>query len=304
MNTLFALRGRWRGLAVALVLAVLGGCAYLDAKQGEWIFSPVQGEWRGYRGAPDGTVEQWIPVGNAGEKLYAWWSPAARPDAPVLLYLHGARWNLTGSVTRIPRWNTMGFSVLAIDYRGFGKSVALNSSAPSEASANEDVEAAWQHLRGLAPNSRRFIFGHSLGGSMAINLALKVPDASGLILEGAFTSVPDMIAETRWGFLPVRFLVTQKFDNIDRIDDIKVPLLIAHGTQDGIVPFSMGEKLFAAARAPKRFFRADGGSHHNLTASYFDEYKRAIVEHFALDRLAAVSNGVAGIAAPLGAASR
>jgi len=97
--------------------------------------------------------------------------------------------------------------------------------------------------------------------------------------------------------------VTQKFDNIDRIDDIKVPLLIAHGTQDSIVPFSMGEKLFAAARAPKRFFRADGGSHHNLTASYFDDYKRAIVEHFALDRLA-VSTGVAGIAAPLGAASR
>lgn len=278
---------RWRAAAVILSIALLGGCAYLDAKQGQWIFNPVQGEWRGYRGAPEGTEEKWIPVGRGDEKLYAWWSPAANPDAPVLLYLHGARWNLTGSVTRIPRWNKMGFSVLAIDYRGFGKSVANGSGAPTEASANEDVEAAWKFLATLAPNAKRYIFGHSLGGSMAISLALKAPDVSGLILEGAFTSVPDMISETRWGFLPVKFLVTQRFDNIDRIDDIKVPVLIAHGTRDDIVPFSMGEKLFAAAKSPKRFFRAEGGSHHNLTASFFDEYRQAIVEHFGLTRMVA-----------------
>ncbi|MBL8522051.1 MAG: alpha/beta fold hydrolase [Betaproteobacteria bacterium] len=280
---------RWRAAAVIFFLVVLGGCAWLDAKQGEWIFNPVQGEWRGYRGLPEGATEQWIPVGKHDEKIHAWWAPAGRADAPVLLYLHGARWNLTGSVTRIPRWNKMGFSVLAIDYRGFGQSAAKGSGAPTEASANEDVEAAWKQLATLAPNSKRYIFGHSLGGSMAISLALKAPDVSGLILEGAFTSVPDMISEMRWGFLPVKFLVSQRFDNIDRIDDVKVPLLIAHGTRDDIVPFSMGEKLFAAAKAPKRFFRAEGGSHHNLTASFFDEYRQAIVEHFGLASLGATA---------------
>ncbi len=280
--SLFASR-RARGIAAILTIFFLGGCAYLETKQGDWIFNPVQGEWGGYRGPPAEFQEQWIPVGKSGEKLYAWWAPVADPNAPVLLYLHGARWNLSGSVTRIPRWNRMGFSVLAIDYRGFGKSVAADGSAPSERRANEDAEAAWAYLTKLAPQAKRFIFGHSLGGAMATNLALEHPDAAGLILEGSFTSVPDMISETRWGFLPVSFLVTQRFDNIDRIDDVTVPILVAHGTNDSIVPFSMGERLYAAAKAPKRFFRAEGGSHHNLTASYFDDYKQAVFELFKLN---------------------
>ena len=275
-------RKRW--IAAVLVIFFFGGCAYIETKQGEWIFNPVQGEWRGYRGPPSEFQEQWVSVGKRDEKLHAWWAPIADPNAPVLLYLHGARWNLSGSVTRVPRWNRMGFSVLAIDYRGLGKSVAADSAAPSEQSANEDAEAAWNHLATLAPHSKRFIFGHSLGGAMATHLALKFPDASGLILEGSFTSVPDMISETRWGFLPVGFLITQRFANIDRIADVKVPILVAHGTADSIVPFVMGERLFAAAKSPKRFFRAEGGSHHNLTASFFDEYQKSVFEFFELNR--------------------
>jgi alpha-beta hydrolase superfamily lysophospholipase len=272
---------RW--FAVLLTLFFFAGCAYLETKQGEWIFSPVQGEWRGYRGQPAEFQEHWIPVGKQGEKLHAWWSPAAEANAPVLLYLHGARWNLSGSVTRIPRWNRMGFSVLAIDYRGFGKSVAIDGSPPSEQRANEDAEAAWQYLIKMSPQSKHFVFGHSLGAAMATHLALKYPDTTGLILEAPFTSIPDMIKVTRWGFLPLSFLVTQKFDNIDRIDEVRVPILIAHGTADDIVPFSLGEKLFAAAKAPKRFLRAEGGSHHNLTANFFDDYKSAVYEHFKLN---------------------
>ena len=270
-------------VAAAITIFILGGCAYLDTKQSEWIFSPVQGEWRGYRGLPQGVSEQWIAVGNEGEKLYAWWAPAADKDAPVLLYLHGARWNLTGSVARIPRWSRMGFSVLAIDYRGFGKSAAVNSAAPNEQSANEDAEAAWKYLATLAPASKRYIFGHSLGASMALQLALGQTDASGLILEGAFTSIPDMIRETRWGFLPVSWLVTQRFDNIERIEKVKIPVLVVHGTADEIVPVAMGEKLFAAAKAPKKFLRAEGGSHHNLTANFFDQYRDAIVTLFGIN---------------------
>ena len=288
-------------LLVIATLLIGSGCAYLETKQGDWIFSPVQGEWRGYRGTPQGIEEVWIPVGTKGEKLYAWWSPLPDKNAPALLYLHGARWNLTGSVTRIPRWNKMGFSVLAIDYRGFGKSVFVDGGSPTEQSANEDAEAAWHFLaaRDEAGVTKKYIFGHSLGASMATHLALKVKDASGLILEGAFTSVPDMIKATRWGFLPVSFLVTQRFDVFDRIDDVKIPILLAHGTSDDIVPFTMGERLFAAARAQKRFFRAEGGSHHNLTANFFDEYQRAVSEHFGLNlnRVAQSPNPAAGFGA-------
>lgn len=269
----------FRLLFGALILVGLSGCAYIESKQGEWIFRPTEATWWGARELPSNFVEKFIPVGSAGEQVHAWWAPAARADAPVLLYLHGARWNLTGSVTRIPRWNQMGFSVLAIDYRGFGKS---SPRSPTEQSANEDADAAWQYLKRLAPQSRKFIFGHSLGGAMATQLALNHPDADGLILEGTFTSVPDMLKASRFGFLPVSALITQRFDNLQRIDDVKIPVLIAHGTNDSIVPYEMSERLYAAARAPKRLFRAEGGSHHNLTSRFFAEYVAAIREHFRL----------------------
>ena len=127
-------------IGIALAIILITGCAFIETKQGEWIFRPVQGEWRGYSRANAAFEERWIPV-NATEKLHAWYAPAADTNAPVLLYLHGARWNMTGSSTRIPRWNKMGFSVLAIDYRGFGQS---SPRTPSEASANEDAKLAWQ----------------------------------------------------------------------------------------------------------------------------------------------------------------
>lgn len=265
-------------ISAVFAIIVIAGCAFIETKQGEWIFRPVQGEWRGYSRANATFQEHWIPI-NATEKLHAWYAPAADKNAPVLLYLHGARWNMTGSSTRIPRWNKMGFSVLAIDYRGFGQS---SSRTPSEASANEDAKVAWEYMKTIAPNHKRFIFGHSLGGAIATKLALSHPDANGLILEGTFTSIPDMMKEMKWGFLPVGFLVTQRFDTLDRIGEITMPILFAHGTDDNIVPFGMSERLFAAAKASKRFFRAEGGNHHNLTSNYFDEYSRAVKEHFGL----------------------
>ena len=274
-----------------LIVLLGGGCAYVDTKQGEWIFRPTDATWRSARELPSSFVEKTIPVLNATaaagsepvDYISAWWAPvpgaAAGTPAPVLLYLHGARWNLTGSITRIPRWNQMGFSVLAIDYRGFGKSAPR---IPTEQSANEDAEGAWRYLQTLAPGAKKYIFGHSLGAAMATHLALKYPDADGLILEAAFTNIPEMVKASQYGFLPVSVLITQRFDNLARIDEVKVPMLIAHGTDDAIVPFQMGQRLFAAATSRKRFFQADGGSHHNLALRYFDDYARAVTEHFSL----------------------
>ncbi len=269
----------------SLLVVLLSSCAYIDSKQGEWIFRPTEATWWGSREIPATFVEHMIPVGKDGDNIHAWWAPVENKDAPVLLYLHGARWNLTGSVTRIPRWNKMGFSVLAIDYRGFGKSTMRS---PTEQLANEDTEAAWAYLQTLAPNPnvKKIIFGHSLGGAMATHLALKQPKADGLILEGTFTNIHDMIKASKFGFLPVGGIITQRFDNLDRIDDVNIPVLIAHGTADSIVPYEMSEKLFAAAKAKKRFFKAEGGSHHNLTSRYFDDYADAVWTHFDLKRVA------------------
>lgn len=274
---------------IFVLLLITGGCAYIESKQGEWIFRPTDAAWSGRRETPSTFVEHHIPVGSSGDTVHAWWAPAKSEDAPVLLYLHGARWSLSGSVTRIPRWNQMGFAVLAIDYRGFGRST---SRAPTEQSSYEDAEAAWAYIDKIATNRKKFIFGHSLGGAMATHLAIKDSSASGLILEGVFTSVPDMVKSTNIAFFPVIGLITQRFDNLARINAVKVPLLIAHGTEDTIVPFAMSEKLYAAATSRKHFFRAEGGSHHNLTSRFYDHYASAVLEHFQLVPVGGADAGV------------
>ena len=250
-----------------------GGCAYWTEKQGELIFRPTKDTWRGYSGASATFDEHWIPVGAEGQKLHAWWLPAEQPGAPAVLYLHGARWNLTASVTRVDRWRKLGFNVLAVDYRGFGQS---SEASPSEQTAYEDADAAWAYLARIAPRSKHYIVGHSLGGAIAVELARRRPDASGLVLEATFTSVKDMVAHSSWSFLPVDLILTQEFDALKKIPELKVPLLVVHGTRDAIVPFEMGEKLYEAARAPKRFVKVEGGSHHNLSYVGFDDYRAAL----------------------------
>jgi uncharacterized protein len=260
-------------------LVLLGGCAYWTEKQAELIFRPTKEAWRGFNGASvAGLEEHWIPVGESGHKLHAWWLPAENRNAPVLLYLHGARWNLTGSVSRIDRWRRLGFDVLAIDYRGFGKS---SDVSPSETLAYEDAEAAWDHLGRVAPGRKRYIVGHSLGGAIAAELARRRPEAQGVVLEATFTSLRDMVAKSAWSFLPVDLILTQEFDTLKKVSEIKVPLLVVHGTRDAIVPFEMGEQLFNAARGPKRLLKVEGGSHHNLSSVAFDQYREALKELFA-----------------------
>ena len=264
-------------IGAVLIAAILGGCGTLDEKEREWIFRPVKGEWSGYRGSALQFEERWIPVNGSGEKIHAWWAPAAGPDAPVLLYLHGARWNLTGSATRIPRWQRLGFSVLAIDYRGFGKSAG---EVPSEVSVYEDAQAAWNYLKATRPDSKRFVVGHSLGGAVAVDLVRRNPDAAGLVLEATFTSIADMVKESKWGFLPMGYLITQRFDALEKIREVKVPTLFTHGTADSIVPTHMSRTLFEASQAPKKLLIVEGGSHHNLSSMAFGDYQSAIRELF------------------------
>ncbi len=245
------------------------------------IFRPSKEAWRGYSSDRYRFDEHWIQVGETGHQLHAWWLPAADPAAPVVLYLHGARWNLTGSVTRIDRWKQLGFSVFAVDYRGFGKS---SDVVPTEAFAYEDAEAAYDYMARIAPGRQRFIVGHSLGGAIAVELARRRPDAAGLVLEATFTSVAEMIDHSPWGFLPVGLLLTQRFDTLSKVGDIKMPVLVTHGTNDRIVPFAMGEKLYERVKAPKRFIKVEGAGHHNLSGAAFDEYRAALKDLFGVGR--------------------
>jgi alpha-beta hydrolase superfamily lysophospholipase len=269
-------------IALAGAALLFAGCTYLThEKQGELIFRPTRDAWWGFNANNYAFDEHWIDIGSSGQRLHAWWLPSEDANAPVVLYLHGARWNLTGSVTRIDRWKRLGFSVLAVDYRGFGRSTDV---APTEALAYEDAEAAWDYLAKLAPGRQRFIVGHSLGGAIATELARRRPDASGLVLEATFTSVRDMIGQSKWGFLPVGLLLNQEFNTLEKIAEVKMPVLITHGTRDSIVPFEMGERLYEAAKSPKRFVKVEGAGHHNLSGVAFDQYRAALQDLFKLKK--------------------
>lgn len=255
-----------RLLATALLTgAGVVGCTQLDSWQRQTIFSPQAEPQTWWREPAAGTRVYDLPLAG-GDHVRAWYWKSPQANAPTVLYLHGARWNLNGSAFRIDGWTRMGYSVLAIDYRGFGASTAL---LPSEKSAQEDAIAGLKELARLQPDpSRRFIYGHSLGGAIAIDLAARPeqPDFAGLIVESSFTSIGAMLATLRWGKVPgASLLVTQPFDSVDKLARMQTPMLFVHGTADRVVPHTMSDELFAAARnvSPemKRLVKIEGASH-------------------------------------------
>jgi hypothetical protein len=267
--------------------AVLTGCATLDQRQRAWIFQPSDRSW--WRGdeAAAGMDDVWIhfPSQETGQpvKLHGLWLAhenfSSRAGAPVLLYLHGARFNVVGSAFRARRMQELGFSVLAIDYRGFGKS---SPGLPSETMAYEDARAAWDWLGQQYPGRPRYIFGHSLGGAIAIELAAQVADEAGTLVEGGFTSIPDVVSTFKWGWLPVGPLITQRFEAVKRVPAIGSPLLVVHGGEDRLIQPELGRRLFEAATGPKAFVLVEGGSHHNTNSVGQPQYRVALADLFGL----------------------
>jgi alpha-beta hydrolase superfamily lysophospholipase len=278
-------RSRWLRwlLAPLAAVALLAGCAALDEKQRAWIFQPTDRTWWGGLAAAEGMQDIWIDFDSAESgapvRLHALWAGQPRADAPVLLYLHGARYDVRGSAHRMRRMHELGFAVLGIDYRGFGRSTA---GLPSEAMAYEDARAAWDWLAREHPQARRFVFGHSLGGAIAVQLASAVPDAAGLMVEGSFTSIPDLVGTFKWGWLPVGPLITQRFDAASRVGQLRTPLLVVHGSEDQLISPELGRALYEQAPAPKRFVLVDGGSHHNTNAVGQAQYRQALHELFGI----------------------
>ena len=214
-----------------------------------------------------------------GVKLHGWWVPAHGARGTVLL-LHGNAGNISHRLGYLAMFSRLAYSVLIVDYRGFGKS----GGSPGEEGTCRDAEAAWQHLTEARKLKARdiVIVGESLGGGVATWLAVKYPPRA-LILASTFTSVPDLAARI-YPWLPVRLLARIDYANLDRIRQIDVPVLIAHSRGDDIIPFAHGEALFDAARAPKQFLIMSGG--HNDGFLFAREEWVAAVRGF-LERAAA-----------------
>lgn len=280
-------RRTWlRAVSIAATAGMLSaaGCAQLAQKERELVFRIEPGTASWYSGLPSGVQEIDIPV-NGEQHMHAWWWPAADARAPAVLYLHGSRWNLTGQLFRIRQLHEFGFSVLAIDYRGFGKS---KGELPSEETVYEDAQIAWERLVQLQPHpARRYIYGHSLGGAVAVELAHRLArrnavaaGAAGLIVESSFTTLGDVaqvVVDTRW---PIRWLLSQKFDSLEKIADVRLPVLLVHGTADRYVPARFTEALYAAAAAPKKLLLVEGGTHNNSMRHGAADYRSALEELF------------------------
>lgn len=198
--------------------------------------------------------------------IHGFWLPAS-DDAPVALYLHGQDSTIGKNLEHPRCLNQLGCSVFVVDYRGFGET--YGTMTPTESSVYEDAETAWDYLtttRGLAPECI-LIYGHSLGGAIAIELATRHPDAGGLVAESTFTSIKDM---ARWKFavthlFPIDWLLRHRFDSIEKVRSRRIPpALFVHGLSDAKVPCFMCEDLHDAASVPnKELLLIENGGHAN-----------------------------------------
>src|SRR5690606_13284263 len=142
-----------------------------------------------------------------------------------------------------------GFAVLAVDYRGYG---ASSATSPSETSVTADARAAWARLLQLSPNaSRHMVYGHSLGGAVAVDLASRVGDVDALAVEGTFSSIVAVAQSIFPRWWPVSLLVTQRFDSGRKIERLTMPKLFIHCTGDQVIAQAFGEALYQAAPDPK-----------------------------------------------------
>ncbi|MGE6687872.1 alpha/beta hydrolase [Stutzerimonas stutzeri] len=292
MQRFFLFRSKARRLCLLLItLFAVGlpvGCSVLEQKERELVFRIEPGTASWFSGLPRGIEELQLTDSAFGDEqnIHAWWWPAADADAdaPALLYLHGVRWNLTGHLFRLEQLRALGFSVLAIDYRGFGQSLG---DLPSERSVYADARIGWERLKALQPDaSKRFIYGHSLGGAVAVDLAAELgqqaerdetpAEARALIIESTFTSLADVATAVSDTTLPVRWLLSQKFDSLEKIDQIGMPLLVVHGTDDRYVPPRFSEQLYEAARQPKQMLMVEGATHNNSLRVALGAYGRAL----------------------------
>jgi fermentation-respiration switch protein FrsA (DUF1100 family) len=193
-----------------------------------------------------------------GVKLHGWYCPAKNPRGCVL-FAHGNGGNLSSRWERYRLLaNRLELTLLAFDYRGYGRS----EGKPSEAGLIADARAARAYLATKAhvAESEIILYGQSLGGAVMVELA-SADGAKALILESTFTSLAD-VANFKFPLTPPGKILRNEFNSLARIGKFRGPLLILHGDQDKLVPFEQAERLHAAANDPKTFVTVHEGGHN------------------------------------------
>jgi uncharacterized protein len=267
-------------LAVGGILAIayLGLCLFFKFWQTRLIFFPHATMMTTPAELNIRYKDVWLPVSTG--KIHGWWLESSKTNAPVLLYFHGNGSNISDNVNRASRFHEMGMSVLLIDYRGYGKS---SGPFPSESLVHEDAQAAWNYLtqkHKIAPKDI-FLYGHSLGGAIAIELASHHPDIAGVIVEGTFTSLQAAAEQVSlYRLFPIDWILTQQFDSMAKVRSLHVPILLIHGTADEVVAAEMSQELYAVAPGPKQLLLVPDAGHNDVPklggSNYFQTIERFI----------------------------
>lgn len=210
-----------------------------------------------------------------GETLHGWFVPAEAPAGLTVLFFHGNAGNISHRFDKLAVLRGLGADTLIVDYRGYGES----SGTPSEKGTTLDADAAYAWLRGpRALDPRRVVvYGESLGAAVAVDLAARVP-SGGLVVESGFTSAVD-VGRAMLPFLPVGWIVRNRYDNLAKIGRVDAPVLILHSRDDEFFPWHHPERLLAAAREPKQLVELRGG-HNDAFLTSAPVYRRALAEFF------------------------
>ncbi|MFM1906354.1 MAG: hypothetical protein RLZZ591_31 [Pseudomonadota bacterium] len=257
-------------------IGALSACAWLDEQQRRAIYRPTPAPDLAFDADAEGDRRYFLPVPGSSQQLELWWYPNPRPSASTLLYLHGTLRHLGPNRAKILALREAGFSVLALDYRGWGRSSIM---VPTQQSLVADAKLAWQKLVDLESRpGRRVIFGHSLGGAVAVALASELEQEVyvGLILESTFSSLHDLARRHSWFAAELLSWTHERFESVSVIPKVTVPLLIMHGSADDTVPAELGFRLFGAANPPKQWVLIPGGTHSALQVDAADLYRKTV----------------------------
>jgi len=244
-------------LSVLKIVATVyvGLCILLFFRQSHMVYFPLAAVMQ--KPSDVGLAYESVALTTADDvQMASWYVPCEGARGTVLI-CHGNGGNIGDRLHPISLFHEMGLNVLIFDYRGYGAS----AGKPSEEGTYQDARAAWQYLveKRNTPPDKIVVFGRSLGGAVAADLAERVTPAA-LILEAAFPSIPDMAARL-YPYLPIRLLCRYRYNTLARLEHIHCPVLIAHSRDDEMIPFEQGRRLFAAAREPKTFVELTGN--HN-----------------------------------------